>query len=73
MYLWKLIHLFQETLTNRKFKRTKYFFCYSVKVFTVTFDELDASFNASLLNCIYFFLAIRLKNFSYMGCLTRMD
>ncbi len=50
--------IFQYPLMNKKFKRTA-FISNNVKVFTVTFDQV----NASLLNINYLRIKLLLKNF----------
>ncbi len=51
IFLWKLYILFQDSLMNKKLKRTVFiwnrlYFCNIINVFIATFDK----FNASLVN-----------------------
>ncbi len=41
-----VMHFFQDSLMNKKFKRTAFIFCNIINVFTITFE----TFNVSLLN-----------------------
>jgi len=64
-FLWKPSYFLFDSLIYRKFKRTAFIWNSDIiKVFTVTFDQINASsLNKSIIIIIYYFFKALLTNF----------